>query len=204
MSDPAKFWNKIAKKYARRAVPDEDAYEYKLTKTQEFLRPDMEVLEFGCGTGTTALHHAPLVQKYRAVDISMEMIRIARAKPGAEQVQFEVADFDTMDLAHESLDMIQAHSILHLMPDPEATLSKAYTVLKPGGKLVSSTVCVKRLWWLRLILPILRALGKAPPLKFYAPDDVRKMMSEAGFALVFDWQSKPDSLALFLIARKPG
>lgn len=203
MSSAATFWDKIAAGYAKRPVGDQAAYEHKLAKTQEYFRPDMKVLEMACGTGTTALHHASHVGQYRAVDISSEMIRIARAKEGAEAVQFEVADFDALHLPPESLDMIQGHSILHLLPDPRATLKKSFAALKPGGTFVSSTVCVKRLWWLKLIAPIARALGKFPPLKFYAADDIRKMMVEAGFEIEYDWQPKPKSLVVFLIAKKP-
>jgi cyclopropane fatty-acyl-phospholipid synthase-like methyltransferase len=37
---------------------------------------DMEVLEFGCGTGSTAIVHAPHVKELRAIDISEKMIGI--------------------------------------------------------------------------------------------------------------------------------
>lgn len=38
----------------------------------------MEVLEFGCGTGTTALAHAAYVRHILAIDIADRMIEIAR------------------------------------------------------------------------------------------------------------------------------
>jgi len=70
MVQTAAFWDKIANKYAARPIADEDAYEVKLKKTQEFFNQEMEVLEFGCGTGGTALTHAPYVKSYTAIDIS--------------------------------------------------------------------------------------------------------------------------------------
>ena len=57
MSKSDKFWDKTADKYSKKAVPDEEKYQQKLAETQEFLSEDMHVLEFGCGTGTTAIHH---------------------------------------------------------------------------------------------------------------------------------------------------
>ena len=70
MSQTSKFWDKIAEKYAKRPIADEAAYQRKLAVTRDYFRPDMEVLEFGCGTGTTAINHAPYVKHIRATDIS--------------------------------------------------------------------------------------------------------------------------------------
>lgn len=61
MAHAACFWDRIADRCARKPVADEAAYQRKLEVTRGYLRPDMEVFEFGCGTGTTALHHAPFV-----------------------------------------------------------------------------------------------------------------------------------------------
>ncbi|WP_238152099.1 class I SAM-dependent methyltransferase [Microbulbifer sp. A4B17] len=40
----------------------------------------MNILEFGCGTGATAIYHAPHVQHIEAVDISENMLEIGRTK----------------------------------------------------------------------------------------------------------------------------
>ena len=59
MNQSAKFWDKIAERYSRRPIADEAAYHRKLQVTREYFHPDMQVLEFGCGTGSTAIEHAP-------------------------------------------------------------------------------------------------------------------------------------------------
>ncbi|UWQ04698.1 class I SAM-dependent methyltransferase [Aliiroseovarius crassostreae] len=198
------FWNKIAEKYSRDQIKDMASYEYKLAKTQEHMRPDMAVLEFACGTGSTALIHAPHVAKYHAVDLSSEMIRIARAKDGADKIRFEVGDFTTMALEPESVGMVQGHSILHLLDDPAAAIRKAYDTLKPGGVFVTSTACLGKLWWLKLALPIAQMLGKAPSVTWFTEDALRQMMRDAGFEIVEDWKPEGGITALFLIAKKPG
>jgi cyclopropane fatty-acyl-phospholipid synthase-like methyltransferase len=43
----------------------------------------MELLEFGCGTGGTAIIHAPHVKHIRAIDISPRMIEIAKSRAEA-------------------------------------------------------------------------------------------------------------------------
>ncbi len=52
MHQPSKFWDKHAERYSKSPVADEESYQKKLQVTREYLQPDMEVLEFGCGTGT--------------------------------------------------------------------------------------------------------------------------------------------------------
>ena len=87
MDRETKFWNKIADRYSRRPISDEAVYEKKLDITRKYFRPDMEVLEFGCDTGTTAIAHAPYVKHIRATDISSKMIAIAQRKADAPGVE---------------------------------------------------------------------------------------------------------------------
>ena len=63
MATSTKFWDKIADKYSKQPIADEASYQKKLQVTQEYFKSDMEVLEFGCGTGSTAITHAPHVKK---------------------------------------------------------------------------------------------------------------------------------------------
>ena len=80
MADAARFWDRMAKGYAKRPVADQATYAEKLKRTRAHFSPASEVLEFGCGTGSTALAHAPYAGHIRATDISGEMLAIARAK----------------------------------------------------------------------------------------------------------------------------
>jgi ubiquinone/menaquinone biosynthesis C-methylase UbiE len=87
MNASAKFWNKIAEGYSRQPIADETAYQKKLQVTREYFQPSMNVLEFGCGTGSTAIAHAPYVQHIRAIDFSANMIAIAQAKADAQNIK---------------------------------------------------------------------------------------------------------------------
>ena len=202
--DRAAFWNRIAKKYAASPISDEAAYQRKLELTQARMTPETEALEFGCGTGGTARIHAPHVKSYRATDFSPAMIEIAQGKgPVPENLAFEVAAFDEIPLEDESLDMVLGLSILHLVPDPDATIAKAFRVVRSGGYLVTSTACIGRFWPLKLIAPLGQAIGRLPHLNFFSADELRGKMQSAGFEIEEDWQPKKGA-ALFLIARKPA
>jgi ubiquinone/menaquinone biosynthesis C-methylase UbiE len=80
MPSDAKFWNDLAPKYAAQPVANPPAFERKKAITREHLRPDSTVLELGCGTGSLALEMAGFASHIHALDISAEMLRIARAK----------------------------------------------------------------------------------------------------------------------------
>ena len=74
MASSPVFWDKVAERYSKKPVADEAAYQTKLRVTREYFRPDMQVLEIGCGTGSTAIAHAPFVEHICATDISPKMM----------------------------------------------------------------------------------------------------------------------------------
>jgi ubiquinone/menaquinone biosynthesis C-methylase UbiE len=207
MWDDTKFWDKIAPRYARAKIGDEAAYERKIAITQRYFGPDAQVLEIGCGTGTTALRHAPHVGQILATDISPAMLQIAEgraAEAGVTNVTFRHAAIEALDLAPESYDAVLALNILHLLEDRVAAIAKLARALKPGGVLVSSTACLNDgLRWVGIILPVVRAVGYAPRVAFLSGDTLRDDMRAAGLEIVEDWRPKPKA-ALFLVARKPG
>jgi ubiquinone/menaquinone biosynthesis C-methylase UbiE len=101
------FWNKLADKYSRQPISDEAAYEKKLEVTRKYFQPDMDVLEIGCGSGTTAIAHAPFVKHIRATDLSPRMIEIAQDKAtaaGIDNVTFEALSVDALEVPGASLD----------------------------------------------------------------------------------------------------
>ena len=205
MPPSARFWDRIAKRYARTPVADEAAYQHKLAATREYLRPDMQLLEFGCGTGSTALVHAPYVRHIRAIDVSANMLAIAREKAaaaGVANVDFEQATIEEVEVADASLDMVLGLSILHLVDDCEAVLARVHRMLKPGGLFVSSTVCMADAHaWFRLVGPLGAAIGAIPRVRMLGAEELVRLVGEAGFRVEQRWQPSRKK-ALFLVARK--
>ncbi|MEM6448215.1 MAG: class I SAM-dependent methyltransferase [Cyanobacteria bacterium P01_D01_bin.123] len=87
MSQSPKFWDRIAASYAKQPIVDETSYQKKPQVTHKYFRPDMGVLEFGCGTGSTAIIHAPHVKYIHAIDISSKMLEIDRTKADIANVE---------------------------------------------------------------------------------------------------------------------
>lgn len=207
MNRAAKFWNKVAQKYAKRPVPDAAVYEQKLQLTQAKMHPEMHVMEFGCGTGSTALIHAPKVKHIWATDVAEAMIRIAQAKAKQRQitnVTFECAAFNDLKLPANSLDMVMAHSILHLLKDKDQVIQRVYASLKPGGWFISSTACLgDKLAFFKWIAPIGQLFGWLPILNVFSRKNLRTAIQDAGFVIEHDWQPGGGH-TLFLIAQKPN
>ncbi len=204
MANDHKFWDRLAKRYARSPVGDEAAYQEKLQKTRAVLRPDFKVLEFGCGTGSTAITLAPQVQDYLATDISTEMLGIARGKAeGIENLRFELKRLENVAPPQGGFDAILGHSILHLLPDKEAAIAQAFKLLKPGGVFITSTACMAKGGFLKPLLWAGNKLGLLPMVRFFSADALVEAVQTAGFEIDERWQPTPKA-AVFLIARKEG
>ena len=203
----AKFWDRIAKRYARQPVADEAAYQRKLEITRSYFEPHMDVLEFGCGTGSTAIVHAPHVRRIDAIDISSGMVDIARGKAkeaGLENVHFEQATLEEVTAADESKDMVLGLSILHLLDDREQALGKVFALLKPGGRFISSTACLADSHaWLKPLVFVGSRLGLLPSVWFFSRSELEQELIGQGFELEQTWQPGKRK-AVFIVARKPG
>lgn len=201
-----RFWDRIANKYYRQPVPSEADYQRKLALSRDYFSTDSEVVEFGCGTGTTAVAQAPFVRRLRAVDISERMLDIARrqaADAGANNVEFSHGTLFDLQLADNSVDAVLGMSILHLLPNREETLVEVQRILKPGGRFISSTSCVgETMAWFRYLVPLGQKLGLLPLLQVFTMDDLKLAISKAGFALETTWVPDSSSMVLVVVARK--
>ncbi|WP_353396009.1 methyltransferase domain-containing protein [Hydrogenophaga sp. 5NK40-0174] len=208
--EKAVFWDRIARKYAASAIADEAGYERSLKRVLALLSPSQQVLEIGCGTGSTALRLAPGVGQMLSTDVSDEMIAIAREKLAARplaNLRFAVADADAPCHAEEAFDAVLAFNLLHLVDDLAGALSSMSSALKPGGLFISKTPCLglmnPLLHW--IALPVMKALGKAPPVQVFDASELESAIRQAGFeVLSVEWHaSKGKDVRPFIVARKP-
>jgi len=206
MRNSARFWDRISKRYSKQPIADEATYEKKLQITRGYFQPDMQVLEFGCGTGSTALLHAPYVSHIQAIDVSPKMIEIAQAKAEAENignVTFECLSMDEFSAPKNSFDVVLGHNILHLLENTQETIATVYDMLKPGSVFITSTACIADMKMLfRLIAPVGSFLRVFPLVKVFSSQELQDSLTHAGFEIDHHWQPGKDK-AVFLVARKP-
>ena len=99
------------------------------------LRPGMTILEIGCGigyfTGELARSGAEIV----AIDVSPELLEIARANYSSPNVRYEIQNAYALTYPDATFDSVVGSSVLHHLEIQEA-LREIYRVLKPRG-----TIC---------------------------------------------------------------
>jgi len=206
MDQSTKFWDKIAGRYSKRPIADEAAYQKKLQVTREYFQPDMEVLEFGCGTGSTAITHAPYVNHIQAIDISSKMIEIAQGKADAKNVKnvtFEQSTIDEFSVSDQTFDAVLGLSILHLLDNKEEVIAKVHKMLKPGGIFVTSTACIgdTMMRCLKFIVPIGKIFGLMPQVMVFTTKELEDSLTDTGFQIDHQWQPGTGK-AVFIVAKK--
>jgi ubiquinone/menaquinone biosynthesis C-methylase UbiE len=207
MVDSAKFWDKAARKYASQAVGDEAGYQRTLEATRALLNKSQSVLEAGCGTGSTALVLAEHAGNYLATDISGEMIAIANEKLAGshiENLKFEQMDIFDSRLATESFEVIQAHNLVHLVPDVDAFYGRVAELLKPGGLFISKTgILGQTAQFLIVPIKIMQLFGKAPEVKMLTIDKLTQIASNHGLETlsVEDHASNKKGMSRYIVAK---
>lgn len=206
--DNVRFWDRIARKYAKSPIEDMEGYERTLAHARRLLKSTDIAFEFGCGTGTSALKLAPSVARLVATDISPEMIAIAREKAAAEgcaNVEFAVAAPDAAPWPDASFDAVIGFNVLHLVHDRAALLRGVHRLLKPGGLFISKTPALAEMnVFIRLLVPLMQSVGQAPYVAILSSEDYERDIAASGFEIVERARhgSTKRDFRTFFVARK--
>ena len=100
------------------------------------LAPDMDVLDFGCGTGLLTLQLQPHVQSITGIDSSEGMLAILNEKihyGNILNVKTRQIDLDRGDVLTGQYNLIISSMTLHHIRNVPALLAQFYQVLPPSG-----------------------------------------------------------------------
>lgn len=203
----ARFWDRIARKYAADLITDMDGYERSLEATKSYLGSKVIAYEFGCGTGTTVLKLAPSLAHILATDFSSEMITIAKEKAEAQgiaNVSFEVGMAEAV-YPDEAFDIALGFNVLHLLKARTEVLRGIHRLLKPGGFFISKTPCLNEMNFLiRLAIPVMQLVGRAPYVSFFSAEKLAKEIEAEGFEIIENARhgTKGKDTKSFIVARK--
>lgn len=95
-----------------------------------------QALDIGCGFGAFARLAAHRAQRVTAIDLSPQMLEVAKGRSAAySNLEFVLCDFLQANLPAESYDCIVTLATLHHLPLDEA-IGKIKSLLRPGGVLI--------------------------------------------------------------------
>jgi 2-polyprenyl-3-methyl-5-hydroxy-6-metoxy-1,4-benzoquinol methylase len=107
-------------------------------RKQITLTPQMDILDFGCGTGVLALELQPFVRSVTAVDSSQGMLDIVEAKAAQlklDNVKTRLVDMEQGDKLTGHYDLVVCSMTLHHIEEPGPVLQQFFSVTKAGGYL---------------------------------------------------------------------
>jgi 2-polyprenyl-3-methyl-5-hydroxy-6-metoxy-1,4-benzoquinol methylase len=105
-------------------------------RQQVRLLPDMDVLDFGCGTGLLALSLLPAVKSVTGADTSQGMLDVLEAKAKRQGLSnVYTRHLHPGERISGAYDLIISSMTLHHVEDTEALLAQMFQTLKPSGSL---------------------------------------------------------------------
>jgi predicted TPR repeat methyltransferase len=99
---------------------------------------DMDVLDFGCGTGLVTLRLQPLVRTILGVDSSRGMLGVLEGKIGTQGIanaRTRFVDFEKGGRIEGKFHLLVSSMTLHHVPDTARLFKQWYGLLLPGGLL---------------------------------------------------------------------
>jgi SAM-dependent methyltransferase len=146
------------------------------------LKPGMTVLEMGCGTGSFTRELARSGADVVAIDVSPELLEIARADCSAPNVQYQIQNAYALSYSEGVFDSVVGSSVLHHL-EIEAAIRDIYRVLKPGGtiyftepNMLNPQIAIqKNIPWIK------RKLGDSPDETAFFRWPLRRLLERTGY-----------------------
>ncbi|HVC25069.1 MAG TPA: methyltransferase domain-containing protein [Acidimicrobiales bacterium] len=121
------------------------------------LRPDMSLLDVGCGPGTITADLATYLPAGRVVGVDTSEEVVGLAESAAERVrsdgrpaatiELEVADASALPYPDGSFDVVHAHQLLQHLGDPIGALVEMRRVCRPGGIVAARDADYSAMTW---------------------------------------------------------
>ncbi|MBO9202659.1 MULTISPECIES: class I SAM-dependent methyltransferase [Niastella] len=154
------------------------------------IKPGMDVLDLGCGDGTTALPAARLGAKVLGVDIARNLVAAANKRikeEGLTNITVQEGDATNLqDIPNDSFDLVETIFGAMFAPKPHDVAKEMVRVLRKGGRIVMGNWIPNDPTLVAQILKISSAYTPPPPEGFVSPmlwgveDQVKERFAQAG------------------------
>jgi SAM-dependent methyltransferase len=126
------------------------------------LRPGMNVLDVGCGSGGITIDVARRISPGKITGVDPGTARIGIARKLAERdkvgnVSFVIGDAHSLDFEDNCFDLVYSNTVLHSLIDPVAVLMEQKRVTRAGGHVIAAGV---RDWGVGARYPVCPNLDK--------------------------------------------
>jgi ubiquinone/menaquinone biosynthesis C-methylase UbiE len=187
-----KTYEKIAKIYSDKYFEDSSALQF-IDKFLSLLPAGSRILDMGSGPGNFAKYILSKNFQVQGIDLSKEMIKIAREK--VPNVKFQLMDMRNLKFPTNSFDgLLVAYSLIHI-PSNEIldTLRGFNKILKNNGKILIIAQAGEPD---RIVDETLVEGGKIF-LNFFTRKRIKDYLEEAGFKIVFQKEKQTSDLDSF-------
>ncbi len=151
-------------------------------------QPADRILDIGCGTGVLCQMIAERLQPENdgvvtGIDAAGKMIEIARKKRGSSHCLFEAMAAENLTFDDEHFDGVVSSLFYHHVPLDlkKRSLSEAFRVLKPGGKLVIADMHTPTTFMGSLVSHVSRWFFMQPQIAENIRGVLPDLIVEAGF-----------------------
>src|SRR5579862_1450261 len=135
--------------------------------------PGLDVLDLGCGDGTTAVPEAQLGANVLGVDIAENLVAAGNARAtqfGLDNLRFQQGDAtDLSDLADHSFDLVVSIFGAMFAPRPFDVAKEMVRVTRPGGRIVMGNWIPNDPTFVAQLLRVSMAYSPPPPEGFVSP-----------------------------------
>src|SRR5215471_5603088 len=135
--------------------------------------PGLDVLDLGCGDGTTAVPEAQLGANVLGVDIAENLVAAGNVRAqqfGLANLRFEQGDATDLEgLADDSFDLVVSIFGAMFAPRPFDVAKEAVRVTRPGGRIVMGNWIPNDPTLVAQILKISSSYTPPPPEGFVSP-----------------------------------
>jgi len=138
--DRKQFFDQLAPEWEKSA-PADLSQRLERVVSMSRISPGCRILDVGTGTGGLIRFILKAIGKegyVLAIDISPDMIAVAKSKGFPANVELQVMDAHNLNVPDNSFDTVMCNAVFPHFEDKESALRELQRVLRPGGTLVIS------------------------------------------------------------------